>query len=156
MKDLLRCYILCRRLAPVHHTDRLGPAWLAHRSRMPRSATNYCDRPFCSSDVVLRASGPNDRGSNCSRVTTIDLPSPSNNRIGILSYQKVSMSEVMRVYGIVFARTSQNSRINCLHIPHGLAGGLMSVETASARMSPFSAPCRMSVDCYSETSIIRY
>lgn len=28
--------------------------------------------------------------------------------------------------------SSQNSLINCLHIPHGLAGGLMSVLTAIA------------------------
>ena len=36
--------------------------------------------------------------------------------------------------------TSQNSLKNCLHIPQGLAGGVMSVATAMARMSPFFAP----------------
>lgn len=34
----------------------------------------------------------------------------------------------------------QNSRINCLHMPHGLAGGVVSVLTAIARMSPLRRP----------------
>jgi hypothetical protein len=29
--------------------------------------------------------------------------------------------------------SAQNSRINCLHIPHGLAGGSISLATATAR-----------------------
>ena len=37
--------------------------------------------------------------------------------------------------------TSQNSRMNCLHMPQGLAGGEMSVATAMARKSPVLAPC---------------
>jgi len=37
--------------------------------------------------------------------------------------------------------TSQNSLMNCRHMPHGLAGGLMSVATARARTLPFFAPC---------------
>lgn len=44
--------------------------------------------------------------------------------------------------------TSQNSLKNCRHIPHGLAGGLMSVATATARMSPFLAPCRRPESVY--------
>jgi len=41
--------------------------------------------------------------------------------------------------------TSQNSRIYCLHIPQGLAGGEMSVATARARMSPLRAPSTTAV-----------
>jgi hypothetical protein len=40
-----------------------------------------------------------------------------------------------------WALTSQNSLMNWRHIPHGLAGGLISVATARARTSPFFAPC---------------
>jgi hypothetical protein len=36
--------------------------------------------------------------------------------------------------------TSQNSRMNCLHMPQGLAGGEISVATAMARKSPVLAP----------------
>lgn len=36
---------------------------------------------------------------------------------------------------------SQNSLMNCRHMPHGLAGGAISVATAMARISPFFAPC---------------
>jgi hypothetical protein len=41
--------------------------------------------------------------------------------------------------------TSQNSRMNCLHMPQGLAGGEMSVATAMARKSPVLAPCSNSM-----------
>lgn len=36
--------------------------------------------------------------------------------------------------------TSQNSLMNCLHMPQGLAGGLISVATASALKSPRRRP----------------
>jgi hypothetical protein len=41
--------------------------------------------------------------------------------------------------------TSQNSRIYCLHIPQGLAGGEISVATARARISPRLAPSTTAV-----------
>jgi hypothetical protein len=41
--------------------------------------------------------------------------------------------------------TSQNSRIYCLHMPQGLAGGEMSVATARARISPRRAPSTTAV-----------
>ena len=100
----------------------------------------YCESPISISSVDLRASGPNDIGSNCPSVITVDLLSLSYIRIGILSYtHSVSSTHILspRCNDI---RTSQNSRMNCLHIPQGLAGGLMSVATARARISPFFAP----------------
>jgi hypothetical protein len=41
--------------------------------------------------------------------------------------------------------TSQNSRIYCLHMPQGLAGGEISVATARARISPRLAPSTTAV-----------
>lgn len=38
-------------------------------------------------------------------------------------------------------RTSQNSRMNCLHMPQGLAPGLISLDTARALKSPRLRPC---------------
>lgn len=40
-----------------------------------------------------------------------------------------------------FISPSQNSRINCLHMPHGLLGGLMSVLTASPRITGIAGRC---------------
>lgn len=112
-----------------------------------------------ASSVVINFSGPNDIGRSCSSVMTVDFPSTSYMRIGQLSCSPIS--EVSRVlpspnkehfhfqgggkkgpdFVVVKLRTSQNSRMNCLHIPHGLAGGLISVATAIARKSPFFARC---------------
>ena len=36
--------------------------------------------------------------------------------------------------------TSQNSLMNCLHMPQGLAGGLIFVDTAMALKSPLLQP----------------
>lgn len=51
------------------------------------------------------------------------LSSPSNMNIGVSS--------------------KQNSRINCLHIPHGLAGGLTSLLTATARTSGIAGRAKL-------------
>jgi len=40
---------------------------------------------------------------------------------------------------------SQNSLMNCLHMPHGLQNSLMSVATAIALMSPYLTPCTIAV-----------
>jgi hypothetical protein len=59
----------------------------------------------------------------------------------MLSCELVSVGhESIVAAGEAMAYTSQNSRMNCLHMPQGLAGGLISVATAIALMSPFLAP----------------
>ncbi len=75
---------------------------------------------------------------------TVYLPNLSYINIGVLGYMigsakndpipQISMMETLVL-------TSQNSRMNCLHMPQGLAGGEMSVATAMARKSPALAPC---------------
>lgn len=59
-------------------------------------------------------------GRSCSIVMTTNLPSLSNMMIGVFA--------------------SQNSLMNCLHMPQGLLGVLASVATAMARMSPGRQP----------------
>ena len=79
-------------------------------------------------------------GKSCPKVITVDFPSLSYMSTGMLSYTIVSASILSSLYVEHHPLTSQNSLINCRHMPHGLAGGLMSVDTAIARMSPFFAP----------------
>jgi len=92
------------------------------------------------SSVDKRLSGPKDIGRSCPKVITVDLASLSNMKIGMLSYEEVSIGRLSPDTESSCNRTSQNSLKNCLHIPQGLAGGLISVATATARMSPFFAP----------------
>lgn len=65
-------------------------------------------------------SGPKLMGSSCSTVIVVHRPSRSYIMTGMCG--------------------SQNSRMNCLHMPQGDAGGEMSVATARARMSPLRTP----------------
>ena len=51
-----------------------------------------------------------------------------------------SVKSMHRMQNPSYFLTSQNSRMNCLHMPQGLAGGEMSVATAMARKSPALAP----------------
>lgn len=116
-------------------TSTLSPCWL---DLHPQFHSYHCDRPFAISSVVNSFSGPKDIGNNCSSVMTTHLPSLSYISIGILScdYRQYEIHDA----GEDSSHTSQNSRMNCRHIPQGLAGGLISVATAIARMSPFLAP----------------
>lgn len=62
-------------------------------------------------------------------------------RVGLRDYvsRNTFLGHHLHRYGEILL-TSQNSRINCLHMPQGLAGGEMSVATAMARKSPALAP----------------
>lgn len=94
-------------------------------------------------------SGPKLMGSSCSTVIMVDLPSLSYIITGIFDCLFVSIAAIYtsgQHDGLIsegpWSRlASQNSRMNCRHMPQGLAGGLMSVETANARISPLLAPC---------------
>jgi len=78
-------------------------------------------------------------GKSCSNVMTVYLPSLSYINMGVLGYNTVSHIDSQDAIPNCFL-TSQNSRMNCLHMPQGLAGGEMSVATAMARKSPALAP----------------
>lgn len=56
----------------------------------------YCDSPFASSSVVNNFSGPNDIGSSCSSVMTVDLPCLSYINIGMLSYSVSQLLQATR------------------------------------------------------------
>lgn len=49
----------------------------------------YFEAPLASSSVESSLSGPNDMGSNCSRVMTVYLPSLSYIKMGVLGYYTV-------------------------------------------------------------------
>jgi hypothetical protein len=110
----------------------------------------YCAALLASSSVESNLSGPNDMGRSCSSVMTVYLPSLSYINIGVLGYTISSVKDpktkehnaprLGQRDEIARLLTSQNSLMNCLHMPQGLAGGEMSVATAMARKSPALAP----------------
>ena len=102
----------------------------------PSKAQTSSNQDACES-ADFRFSKPKENGSSCSRVMTVDLPSLSYIRIGILDCKIVSPVYYNETFDVF---TSQNSLINWRHMPQGDAGGVISVETAMARMSPFLAP----------------
>jgi hypothetical protein len=61
-------------------------------------------------------------------------------RLATTIHMNITSRIRVRIRGFL---TSQNSRMNCLHMPQGLAGGEMSVATAMARKSPALAPWRI-------------
>lgn len=108
-----------------------------------------------STQCIGKLSGPKLMGNNCSNVSTVDLPSLSYIKTGIEGYKSkvstnpsssplVTLSPTRRFLQHI-SLTSQNSLIYCLHIPHGEAGGEISVATANARISPLLAPSTTAV-----------
>jgi len=104
-----------------------------------------------STQCIGKLSGPKLMGNNCSNVRTVDLPSLSYIKTGIEGYKSKSQHESITIppsYLLpqhISKLTSQNSLIYCLHIPHGDAGGEISVATANARTSPLLAPSTTAV-----------
>jgi len=123
----------------LHHTT---PLYANYQPQKNLEHRLYCPTARASSSVDSSLSGPNDMGKSCSRVMTVYLPSLSYINMGVLGYNirsaKRTVQEVSRECQDPL--TSQNSRINCLHMPQGLAGGEMLVATAMARKSPALAP----------------
>ena len=104
--------------------------------RTPKCYTVLATQDDCWS-ADFRFSNPKEKGSSCSKVMTTDLPSLSYISIGIFDCKSVSLIHTIKPFAWI---TSQNSLMNCRHMPQGDAGGVISVETAMARMSPLLAP----------------
>ena len=111
----------------------------------------YSNISNSSAQCIGKLSGPKLMGNNCSNVRTVDLPSLSYIKTGIEGYKSKSQHESITIppsYLLpqhISKLTSQNSLIYCLHIPHGEAGGEISVATANARISPLLAPSTTAV-----------
>lgn len=107
------CTLLPCPRTPLLTVSRIETPFQGTLSPSIPPAACFTSKPF--TPLPFKSSGPKLIGSNCPSVFTTYLPSLSNMKTGISS--------------------PQNSLRNCLHIPHGLAGGEISVATARALKS---------------------
>lgn len=145
--------------------SRTTPSRANHAKTVLNSPSNLVQLSpavtWAISSVDRSLSGPKDMGKSCSSVMTVYLPVLSYINMGVLGCRVADRSSQQDGFPSLHAgrrvrrrflsllrkdsgerkkRTSQNSLINCLHMPQGLAGGVMSVATAMARKSPGFAP----------------